>query len=227
MATRESQDPLTTGAKPEGREKLETVPQITEAEDVLSERFSTSEPTGVAHILSSRDGAEATARSAAKAVPAHGKEHAALKGLRMLNSLRPLLPAVGGALGLVNHGAAQAAARLLPLLGGDLPKFRPDTSRQELPVTAPASSVQSVQSLERRHSALAEQVQSYQLRAAEAEEQLRRVRESLERTVSEQSALNHHQNEINDRLRLLTAGVVILMIVVLVQIFLLVMLMRR
>ena len=42
------------------------------------------------------------------------------RGRQILQSIRPLLPAVAGAMRLVDHGVVQAVARLLTLLGGNL-----------------------------------------------------------------------------------------------------------
>lgn len=51
--------------------------------------------------------------------------------LRGLNRLRVLIPAASGALRMVDHGAVQAVAKLLPLLDGSVPQSRATEAVQQ------------------------------------------------------------------------------------------------
>ena len=130
------------------------------------------------------------------------------RGRQILGALRPFLPAVGSALRLVDHGAVQALARLLPVLGnvgsygGGVPA--PGTTAATL---APAEALAHA---EEQQKALLEQLTGFRSRLDSAEEQMRRMRENLERTVAEQGSLAHQAHKSADRIRLLTAAVIIL-----------------
>ena len=118
---------------------------------------------------------------------------------------------------MVDHGAVQAVARLLPLLGAA-------RSASVQPSAAPGLP-QSTSDRER--NALEGEFTSLKARVDAQEEQLRRMREALERTVAEQGSLSHRAHGLESRLRLLTAGLVILLLLVIAGGVLLALALRR
>jgi len=141
------------------------------------------------------------------------------RGRQLLGALRPFLPAVGGALRLVDHGAAQTIARLLPLLGS-FGSSTP-TAAAGSPVTETSSVAQGggkpgslealLLGLSHGQATVGEELKALQGRFSPQEEQLRRIRESQERLSAEQGSLLHLVHQLQDRSRLLTTGVVILL----------------
>ncbi len=160
-----------------------------DAEAVLEAQVAGAEPLPQA-------GTVPTPGSPALAVPEMSPSE---RGRQILGALRPFLPAVGGALRLVDHGAVQAVARLLPMLGNL-------GSSQS---ASPAAPPEVIRHSEKQQSAFQEQLAGYRARLENAEEQMRRMRETLERTVAEQGSLTHKGSQLADRTRLLTAAVVI------------------
>ncbi len=140
------------------------------------------------------------------------------RGRQLLGALRPLLPAAGFALRRVEHPAAQAVARLLPLLNS----VRAAAAAQPAPTPIP---VPDAFRMER--SALEGELKTIQSRVDSQEEQLRRTREGLERIAAEQGSLSHLVHGLADRSRLLTAAVVLLLVLQIAEIVLLAVYLRR
>ena len=169
-----------------------------DAEAVLEARVSAAEPlpkAGTASVPSSR--------ALAPAPPSPSE-----RGRQIMSAVRPFLPAVGSALRLVDHGAVQALARLLPVLG-NAAAFAGSSAAPETTGATPAP-MEALAQAEKQQAALREEIKAYRLRLEIVEEQLRRVRENLERTVAEQGSLAHQAHQLADRTRLLTAAVIIL-----------------
>ena len=147
---------------------------------------------------------------------------AAERGRQLLGALRPFLPAVGSALRLVDHGAVQAVARMLPMLGtlGTTPAAKDPKADQQ-------KWTESLQAGEQRHNELAAELKAQKQRTELLEEQLRRQRENLERTVAEQGSLSRQLHQLADRSRLLTATTIILVMVVAAELVLLVIFLHR
>ncbi len=142
------------------------------------------------------------------------------RGRQLLNALRPLLPAMGGALRMVDHGGVQAVARLLPLLGSLA------TGSAKPPLVAAQFPAEQGGNPEKQN-ALEGEVRLLRQRVEAQDEQLRRVREGLERTVAEQGSLAHLAHRLQDRSRLLTAGLLILLLLVIAQAVLLAIVLRH
>ncbi len=187
------------------------------AEAVLEARVSRSEP-----------GVTGGPKAAAVGVPpsplplAEPAMSPAERGRQVLGALRPFLPAVGSALRLVDHGAVQAVARLLPVLGGlsTAPIAKSATMEEQRRTEVLAAG-------ERRYSELAAELKAYKQRVETLEEQLRRQRENLERVGAEQGSLSHLARQLADRSRLLTAVTIILVMVVAAELVLLAIFLHR
>ncbi len=152
------------------------------------------------------------------------------RGRQLLSALRPFLPAVGGALRLVDHGAAQAAARLLPMLGGiSFPAAGPAPAAQANAPTQEdgARLSELLLSMDKRQRDTVEELKKTRAALDLAEEQIRRLREGLERTVAEQGALSHLTHQLADRSRVLTAASVILFMLVVAEVVLLAIFLHR
>ena len=143
------------------------------------------------------------------------------RGRQLLSALRPFLPVVGGALRMVDHGAVQAVARLLPLLGGAAASPAADAGAEKTPLA------ELLTGFDERQSGMAEELKNAKQRIETHEEQLRRVRETVERTVVEQGSLAHLIHQLTDRSRLLTAAVIILLMLVVAQMVLLAIFLHR
>ncbi len=155
------------------------------------------------------------------------------RGRQLLGALRPFLPAVGGALRMIDHGAAQAAARLLPLLGSvgpaapAGPSVSPLAGHVESRPGEPSALAELLTTLDKRQSGMAETLKAAGLRIDTHDEQIRRVRETAERAVVEQGSLSHRVSQLTDRSRLLTAAVLVLIMLVIVQMVLLFLYLHR
>ncbi len=150
------------------------------------------------------------------------------RGRQILGALRPFLPAVSGALRMVDHGAVQAVARLLPLLGSVAAGKA--AQPQSAPGVAPEQPSQLAALLaasDKRHKDLAEELNTLKTQGSAQDEQLRRLRDGLERTVAEQGAIAHLAHQLADRSRLLTAVVLILLMLAVTNIILLWIFMHR
>ncbi len=176
------------------------------AEDTLKAKVSASEP-GVPV-------------SAALTQP---QVSASDRGRQLLGAVRPFLPALGGALRLVDHGAVQTIARLLPLLGSLGSSGAATTAAGSQTVKTggakqsgegPGSLETLLTGLNQRQVVVNDEFQALQGRFSQQEEQLRRIRESQERLSADQGTLSHLVHQLKDRSRLLTACVVILLMLV-------------
>ena len=136
---------------------------------------------------------------------------AAERGRQIVGALRPLLPVVGGALGMVDHGAARAVSRLLPLLGGNspLPALTGSYERQT-GSSAKAAPDEKFAVFERR-------LELMQARLVEHEEGFDADRKALEKVVAEQDAMRLHNHELVRRVRTLSwaLGLLVLLVIAL------------
>ncbi len=134
------------------------------------------------------------------------------RGRQLLGALRPLLPAVSGALRMVDHGAVQTVARLLPLLGS----VRTSPAPASAPQPAPAPSFPRA-AFEKEQAALGSALGALRTRVEAQEDQIRRTREALERTVAEQGALTRTANGLRTSVRVLTAALVLIFLLVITE----------
>ena len=133
---------------------------------------------------------------------------------QILGALRPFLPVVGGALRLIDHGAAQAASRLLPLLaGGSLSAPGAKTAESAAALEALAALDKERATMQADLALCKEQLRSH-------EERLMKLREALTRTLADHDTMQRSLRQLTDRNRLLTAGMVILLMVVVAAIVL-------
>lgn len=145
--------------------------------------------------------------------PAPGRPGAL--GRQLLGNLDPLVPVLGRALQAIPHGGVQAIGRGVQAAERLLPIFRMFAGgAQAAPQQAPAPEAEA-------QTPLAAEVLLLRERVAAQEDQLRRTRESLERTAAEQGALAHRAHQLGERSRLLTAGLLILLVMVIAQVILL------
>jgi hypothetical protein len=152
------------------------------------------------------------------------------RGRQLLGALRPFLPVVGSALRMVDHGAVQAVARLLPLLGG--PALGGGQGIGSGAGAAQAAEAQDqlaqiLTTLDARQTKAGEDAKVQKLRIDTLDEQVRRTREILERLAAEQNTENHELQRLSDRMRLLTAGVVILLMLVVAEMALFVVVLHK
>ncbi len=142
-------------------------------------------------------------------------------GRQLLGNLDSVVPVLSRALQSFPHGGVQAvgrgvqaAERFVPLLrlfaGNATPGAVPVAAAPAaVPAAAPASA--------EKQAALEAEVRTLRERVEGQDEQLRRMREGLERTVAEQGTLSHLTHQVQDRSRLLTAGLLILLLLVIAQ----------
>ncbi len=211
-------DLATDKPAPVKNEQARTVEESGEPDaiEVLAERVAATEPTLP----------EAARKTATLVVP---RATPAERGRQLLGALRPFLPVVGGALRMIDHGAVQAVARLLPLLGS-----APLPGLTAGPAPSPATSAEGQQALsdllaafDKRDTATAEELKAQEARLSAVEEQMRRAREAVERMSSEQGAQSNRLREVTDRARLLTAAVIILLMLAVAEMVLLLIFMHR
>ncbi len=202
---------LATGAKTPAKEQA--VPTVV-AEDVLEARVSASE-RGVPASTTFRV-------EPGTATPAQPQVSASDRGRQLIGALRPFLPAVGGALRLVDHGAAQTIARLLPILGSLGSSTHTATTSSPTMGTGGATqgggeprSLEAVLvALNQRQIVISEEIKALGENASQHGEQLKRIRESQERLSAEQGSLSHLVHQLQGRSQLLTTSVVILLMLV-------------
>ena len=220
-ASRETATNGTLGGKPAS---ATAAGAASDAAAVLEARVVATEP-GVPEFAAARDAESAEALPAAET--ALGRPHASPgeRGRQLLGALRPFLPVVGGALRMIDHGAVQAVARLLPLLGAAGTSTPAD--RTEARPAEAAALADLLTGLDKQQSAAAEALKAAGQRMDTHEEQLRRVRETAERAIVEQGTLSHRVNQLTDRSRLLTAAVLILLMLVVAQMVLLFLFLHR
>ncbi len=144
----------------------------------------------------------------------------------MLKTIVPLLPALGGLMQLVDHGAMQAAARVLLLLGSKAG-------------SANGAADQAALSAEQRRYALAQEemrawqqavrkeMEALSLQVAAADELLTRTRAQLRRLNTDQLTRENELRSLGERVRLLSAGLIILMLLILAQMILLLVMVHK
>lgn len=125
---------------------------------------------------------------------------------RIFSMLRPILPALAGALRMVDHGAVQAAARLLPLLAGIPAASAPGTPQEQS-----ADSVAAVAALEAAQRGLRKEVDGLTLEVARLEGQLTQIRWKNAQLDNEQIAGNERLRDMAKRTRLLTYAVILML----------------
>jgi hypothetical protein len=133
---------------------------------------------------------------------------------QILGALRPFLPVVGGALRLIDHGAAQAASRLLPLLAGAGRGLSPTKQSEN------AAALEALEALGKERAALRADLDAYKEQLRSHEERLMKLRDALTRTLADQDTMQLSMRRLADRNRLLTAGLVILLMLVIAEIVL-------
>jgi septal ring factor EnvC (AmiA/AmiB activator) len=107
---------------------------------------------------------------------------------------------------MFDHGAAQAASRLLPLLAGGGPATAaPKASADE------EAGLALLASLEKERNAIRADLDLCKEQLRSHEERLVKLREALTRTLADHDGMQRSLKQLNDRNRLLTAGVVILL----------------
>ncbi len=225
MATKEAV-PVRNKPKEEGRS----------AEEVLASKVMASEPgMPAASSVPAQPGARPEpVQAASSTVAAQAQTPPGERGRAFLDAMRPLLPAMGGALRRVPHPAGKVAADLLPWLGnlgslGALGSMVADRmgNRAEAAASREVPAAARVPAPEARMEQLTGELKESRKRLDAQDEQLRRMRESLERTVAEQGTLTHQAHGLADRVRLLMACVLILLMLVAAQIVLLVVYLHR
>ena len=143
------------------------------------------------------------------------------RGRQLLEAIRPFLPAVAGAMRLVDHGAVQAVARLLPLLGGvPGPGQAAAQPAQQAQDRASADQQSLIQGMRREVDALL-------LRVTGADDAFTRLRTQVERLVAEHSSCDRDIRALGERVRLLSAGLIILLMLIIAQTILLVVLLHK
>lgn len=169
----------------------------------------------------SEPGSETTTSGAARP-----RSSAATGGRQVLKTIVPLLPALGGLMQLVDHGAMQAAARVLLLLGSKAG-------------SANGAADQAALSAEQRRYALAQEemrawqqavrkeMEALSLQVAAADELLTRTRAQLRRLNTDQLTRENELRSLGERVRLLSAGLIILMLLILAQMILLLVMVHK
>jgi hypothetical protein len=151
---------------------------------------------------------------------------AADRGRQLLQAIRPLLPAVAGAMRMVDHGAVQALARLLPLLSaGAGPQLPPSLGAEQ--EKAHEEQLRTANDLQSAHQAIRKDVHALTLQLATSDDLLGRTRSQLERLAAEQTARDSDLRALGDRVRLLSAGLIILLMLVVVQMILFIVVLHR
>ena len=217
--------------------------EINDAEAVLEAKVSAGE-RGVPHAAAVPSGVREDVSGKAEQNRVTPSE----RGRQLLGALRPFLPAVSGALRMVDHGAVQAVARMLPLLGS-MGEAKPSNAAKtnaaktsgETAASAQAAAASSrniaeqkdqvigeiLTAFDKRHLAMAEELKKYKVQAETHEDQLRRMRDGLERTVAEQGLLANLAHQLADRSKLLTAGIIVLLLLVAAEMVMLGIIMHR
>ncbi len=165
-------------------------------------------------------------------------------GRQLLGNLDPLMPVLGKALQAFPHSGVQAVGRGVQAAERFLPIFKmfagnrardiaaqaasPLPASGASPMTSPESSLETtLKTSLAKQSALEGEIQALRARSEAQEDQLRRTREGLERTVAEQGTLTHTVHRLQDRSRLLTAALLILLLLVIAQVVLLAIALRH
>lgn len=203
------------------REMAATDAELSDAEAVLEAKVSAGERPAPA-VAAAGAARAAEAPQVQSTALAHPRPTAGERGRQLLGALRPFLPAVGGALRMVDHGAVQAVARLLPLLGSvggvtmAAGAMGSGASSQES-AAEKAQLVELLTAADKHHQEMTAELLKLRTQSETHDEQLRRLRDGLERTVAEQGSLSHLAHQLADRSKLLTSAVIILMMLVIAE----------
>ncbi len=197
---------------PEPRRGLPPNPETFEAVDRLiamaTAKRSDRAPVSALSLPPDRAIPEIPALPALPPAPA-ARAGAAHTAGRVLSALRPMLPAVTAALRMVDHGAVQAAARLLPLLAG---------------LGTPASTSEATKSQALLEAGLREhrkELDEFRSELIAVEERLTELRWKGAQVESEQTIQALGLAKLNKRVRLLTIAVVFLLPLVIALVVLL------
>jgi septal ring factor EnvC (AmiA/AmiB activator) len=106
---------------------------------------------------------------------------------------------------MFDHGAAQAASRLLPLLAGSGPAAAPAK-----PSVDEEAALALLASLEKERNTMRADLDLCKEQLRSHEERLVKLREALTRTLADHDGIQRNLKQLTDRNRLLTAGLVIL-----------------
>ncbi|TCK74186.1 hypothetical protein [Acidipila rosea] len=126
-----------------------------------------------------------------------------------LNKLRGLIPVVSGALRMVDHGAVQALARLLPLLEGapqGAPSHAGEAMAEELG--------QGMLELQKDTRELRMQLHGHTVQTKRLEEQIERIRESTDRDRAALLALSDEVQSLSKAMKGFGAVLVVLLVLV-------------
>lgn len=149
----------------------------------------------------------------------------AARARHLFETLRPFLPAVAGAMRLVDHGAVQALAKILPLLSGG--GVAGVLSPKGAVTPAPEPWLPALKELQSSHVATRKDLDALMAQTATTEDLLGRTRTRLERVAAEQSARESELRALSDRVRLLSAGVIILLMLIVALMILLVVMLNK
>lgn len=147
-------------------------------------------------------------------------------GRQLLGNLDPLMPVLGRVLQAFPHSGIQAVGRGVQAAERLLPLFRMFAGSAARAAEAPQPPALPGAGAEKQ-TALEGEVKDLRERLQAQENQLRRTREALERTVAEQGALAHLAHRLQERSRLLTAALLVLLVLVISQVVLLVVALHR
>ena len=126
--------------------------------------------------------------------------------LRKLGKLKPLLPILAGGLRMVDHGAVQAIAHLIHLANGN--EAAQAAVNDELH--------QGLTEIQTNHREMMLQVQDQTIGMKRVEEQIVRLRETVERTATEHTELVADMKSLGNLVRSIGAGVAILLVVLII-----------
>jgi hypothetical protein len=123
-----------------------------------------------------------------------------------LGKLKPLLPVLSGGLRMIDHGAVQAIAQLIHFIDGSTAAQA--AAQEDLHV--------GLSEIQTGHRELGLQVQDQTVQIRRIEEQIGRLRISVERNAAEQAELMQNMKSLGNLVRAIGAGLAILLIVLLV-----------
>lgn len=125
--------------------------------------------------------------------------------LQKIGKLKPLLPILAGGLRMVDHGAVQAIAELLHVANGsNAAQAANDELHQELA------------DIQTSHREMLLHVQDQTIGIKRMEEQIVRLRETVERNATEHAELVADVKSLGNLIRSIGAGVAILLVVLIV-----------
>jgi hypothetical protein len=123
--------------------------------------------------------------------------------LQSLGKLKPLLPILSGGLRMVDHGAVQALAQLLSMASGA--GTTQSAAQEELH--------QGLAEIQSSHRELHLQVQDQTVDMRRIEDQLTLLRQTAERNAAEHAELVEDVRSLGNLVRILGAGLAILLVV--------------